>query len=120
MLYTYETLPQVSVTLGPESLPAVCHNLTCSFSYTDQESELTSFTYTASTRLLTVTGTNFMTNIDKYQRVEYAKSSCTIDVESMKGAGFECTLDKTPTCGDYKPIVTTIYGNIKVKDTVAD
>jgi uncharacterized protein YfaP (DUF2135 family) len=79
---------------------------------------LTGFTYAASTRLLTVSGTGFMTNHERYQKVMFAQSTCTIDTDSMKGAGFECTLDRTPTCGTYTPTVTTIYGNVKHSSAV--
>lgn len=50
MLRTYETKPQVLVTVG--DYPAVCHNLTCHFNYTVPEGEVTGFTYTESSKLL--------------------------------------------------------------------
>lgn len=43
MLRTYETEPQLIVSVG--NLPAVCHNLTCDFTYTLPEGEVTSFTF---------------------------------------------------------------------------
>lgn len=56
MLRTYETEPQVLVTVG--DFPAVCHNLTCNYNYTVPVGEVTAYTYTALTKTLVLTGTS--------------------------------------------------------------
>jgi hypothetical protein len=43
MLKTYETEPQVLVQIG--DLPAVCHNLTCDYTYVEAVGEITAFTF---------------------------------------------------------------------------
>jgi hypothetical protein len=58
MLKTFETKPQVMMTIN--KLPAVCHNLTCDFTYIQTAGEVTAFTYTEATRVLQLTGTNFV------------------------------------------------------------
>lgn len=55
MLKTYETEPQVMVSVG--DFPAVCHNLTCNYNYTVPVGEVTAYTYTALTKTLVLTGT---------------------------------------------------------------
>ena len=52
MLRTYETKPQLLVTV--DGVPAVCHNLTCDFAYINPDSEMVGFTYDETTRVLDV------------------------------------------------------------------
>lgn len=50
MLRTYETKPQVLVTVG--EYPAVCHSMNCDYNYVIPQGEVTSFIYEPTTRLL--------------------------------------------------------------------
>ena len=103
MLKTYETKPQVIVNV--EGLPAVCHNVTCDFTYLADVGEITSFT--AVGQKITVTGTNLPTDPAEIQSMSYALSGCTLDPETMTGTKLECELVKEATCGDWTPTVTT-------------
>lgn len=51
-LRTYEEKPQVIVSVGEQ--PAVCHNMTCDFTYTKPVGEITSSTYDQATRKLII------------------------------------------------------------------
>jgi hypothetical protein len=55
-LKTYEEKPQLIVKVGGE--PAVCHNMTCDFTYTEPHGEITGVTYDKASKKLTITGTN--------------------------------------------------------------
>jgi hypothetical protein len=60
MLKTFETKPQLIVNVGDNGqFPAVCHNMTCDFSYIVPVGEITDFTFTAATKTLQLTGTKF-------------------------------------------------------------
>jgi len=61
MLRTYETEPQLIVTVG--GTPAVCHNMTCDVTYIDTEGEITGSSFNSETGTLTITGTNLPTSI---------------------------------------------------------
>lgn len=52
MLKTFETKPQLIVEV--DGLPAVCHNLTCDFTYIKNVGEVTSFTFTETTKELVI------------------------------------------------------------------
>jgi len=52
MLKTFETKPQLIVEV--QGLPAVCHNLTCDFSYIENVGEVTSFQFTEETKKLVI------------------------------------------------------------------
>jgi len=80
-LKTYETKPQLIVEV--DGLPAVCHNLTCDFTYTESVGEVTAFTFDTTSKLLTVTGTNLPTSIDKIRQINYAMSPCTIQTSTL-------------------------------------
>lgn len=54
MLRTVETKPQVIMTI--DGLPAVCHNLTCDFTYVEPKGEVTGFNYINTTRELQIFG----------------------------------------------------------------
>ena len=66
MLRTYETEPQLIVTVN--NLPAVCHNMTCDFTYVAPVGEVTSFTFDQSTSKLVLTGTELPSVIDDIDR----------------------------------------------------
>ena len=55
MLKTFEEKPQIVVEV--DGLPAVCHNLTCDFTYIEAVGEIASFTYDEGTNELVVVGT---------------------------------------------------------------
>jgi hypothetical protein len=92
MLRTYETEPQLIVTVGNQ--PAVCHNLTCDFTYILPVGEITAFTYTESTKKLVITGTNLPSVISNISSVEFALAYCTIDESTLSDTNVECTLNK--------------------------
>ena len=52
MLRTYETQPQLIVSVG--DLPAVCHNLTCDFTYIEAEGQVTDFSFDESSMKLII------------------------------------------------------------------
>ena len=114
MLKTFEEKPQMIVNVGTE--PAVCHAVDCGFVHIAAAGEITSFTYDAASSTLTITGTDLPTNTNLVQSIEYAKSNCTItnaDASGvLPGTSVVCTLDRTPTCGSYKPLLTTFKGNV--------
>lgn len=70
MLKTYETEPQLIVTVDGQ--PVVCHNLTCDVTYIDPVGEITGSTYTESSGLVTITGTNLPTSLSDYQDINFA------------------------------------------------
>lgn len=117
MIKTYETKPQVIVNVN--NLPAVCHNLTCDFTYIATPSEITSFTYTAISKKLVITGTKFPALATDVQSISFAMTACTLNTAVHSVTNIECTLDKNPTAGSHWPDVTTSFGKIPVKSTVA-
>jgi hypothetical protein len=64
MLKTYETEPQLIVTVG--GTPAVCHNMTCDVTYISAVGEITGSTFNSANNKLTITGTGMPTNISDY------------------------------------------------------
>jgi hypothetical protein len=98
----------------------VCHNLTCDFTYILAEGEITAFTYTAATKLLVITGTNLPSIISNISSVEYALAYCTVDEATLTATNVECTLNQEPTCGDYKPILTSLLGIMQYDADVTD
>jgi hypothetical protein len=116
MLRTYETEPQLIVTVGEN--PAVCHNLTCDFTYILPEGEITAFTYTEETKLLVITGIDLPSVIYNISSIEFALAYCTVDESTLSDTNVECTLNKEPTCGDHKPILTSYLGVIPNGDSV--
>jgi hypothetical protein len=54
MLKTFDTVPQIVATIN--DLPAVCHNITCGYTYLDPVGEVTAFTFTAETNELVLEG----------------------------------------------------------------
>lgn len=61
-LRTYEKKPQLIVNVGDQ--PAVCHNMTCDFTYLTPVGEITSATYDQASKKLVIQGTNLPTNTD--------------------------------------------------------
>lgn len=110
MLKTYETEPQVIVSV--DGLPAVCHNLTCNFTYVDAAGSVTGFTYDTTTRRLALAGTDFPTNVSDIRSIEFAKTSCVLDSATLTATALECTLQGEPTCGSHEPILTSMLGVI--------
>ena len=90
MLRTFETEPQLIVSVG--NLPAVCHNLTCDFSYIVPDGEVSAFTFDETTKKLVITGTNLPSAISDIDKVEFALSDCTIDEATLSATNLECTL----------------------------
>jgi hypothetical protein len=47
-----------------------------------------------------------------------AQSSCTIqatdEAGTLSGTEVVCSLDREPVCGDWKPKLTTFFGNVAV------
>ena len=116
-LRTYETEPQVIVTVNDE--PVVCHNLTCGFKYIMPEGEVTSFTFDESTKKVVLTGTNLPLGLENITSVEFALSYCTVDESTLSDTNIECTLNQDPTCGDWTPILTAALGVIPNADAMA-
>ena len=110
MLRTFESEPQLIVTV--DNLPAVCHNLTCDFTYVLPVGEVTAFTFDQSTSKLVLTGTDMPSLIADIDKVEFALSPCLIDESTLSTTNLECTLVKEPTCGDHLPILTSNLGVI--------
>ena len=116
-LRTYETEPQVIVTVNEE--PAVCHNLTCGFKYIEPTGEISSFTFDESTKKLVITGVDLPSVIEDITSVEYALSYCTVDASTVSATNIECTLNQDPTCGDWTPILTSGLGVIPNSESIA-
>ena len=113
LLRTVEDKPQLIVEV--DGLPAVCHGLACDFSFVEAVGVITSFTFTEATSLLTVVGTNLTTNMTEIQNLTFAHAACVIDEATLTATGFQCTLDRAPTCGSYAPELITIHGKIPVE-----
>lgn len=112
MVKTFETLPQMIVNV--EGLPAVCHNRTCDFTYTENVGDLTSFTFAADTQLITITGTDLPTDIANIQQVNFALAPCVIAADFvLSGTSIQCTLSRNPTCGDWIPNIVTTTGTVQ-------
>ena len=117
-LRTYETKPQVIVTVGDD--PAVCHNRTCDFNYIEPVGEVTDFTFDESTKKLVITGVALPSVMGDLVSVEYALSFCSVDESTLTNTTIECTLNKDPTCGDWSPVVTSSLGLIPNNVDLAD
>jgi len=122
MLETFEQKPQLLVEIETieanrvRNMPAVCHSMDCGFTHIPAVGEITSFTYDASTKVVTVTGTNLPDNLNKTQSMSFAASACIPSSEAEDGAldgtTISCTLARNPTCGTWKPDLTTFLGNV--------
>jgi hypothetical protein len=69
---TYETKPQMIVSVNDQ--PAVCHNLTCDYTYSTPTGAVDSFTFAASSNLLTISGTNLPATLADIQAIHFAKA----------------------------------------------
>lgn len=76
MLRTYETKPQIVVSVNGE--PAVCHNMTCDYTYVEPVGEVTSFTWTDAQNELTIVGSDLPTNASGIRGIMFAKSPCSV------------------------------------------
>lgn len=129
MLETYEEKPQFLVEVETmednrvRNMPAVCHSRKCDFTHIPAVGEITSFTFDASSKLVTVTGTNLPDNLSKIQSMRFAASACTASSEAEDGAldgtTVSCTLARNPTCGTWKPDLTTFFGNVPFAEGLA-
>lgn len=117
MLKTYEKEPQLIVKVG--DLPAVCHNLTCDFSYIQPEGSVTAFTYAEDTKKVTITGVDLPSVIANISSIDFALSSCTVDEATITNTSVECTLTQDPTCGTFKPIYKSVFGIIPNTEEMA-
>lgn len=114
---TFEEKPQLIVTVN--DVPAVCHNLTCDFTYIEPPvSMIDSFTYDLSTRVLVLTGTELPNVAANISHVYFAYTHCTIDWTTVDDSTLTCTLDDNPTCGNHIPILTSRLGVIPVNEAV--
>lgn len=114
MIKTYETTPQVIVTV--DGLPAACHNMTCGFTYTKTTTLIKGITYDGSSKKLSLTGYGFPSKASDMQKIEYAKTPCKIDPSKQSETTMECTLTKEPTCGKHLPFAMSRYGQIPIKE----
>jgi hypothetical protein len=117
MLKTFETKPQLIVTVN--NLPAVCHNLTCDYTYIEPTGEISSFTYDEATKVLTVEGSAFPANLTDIASLEFALTECPIDNATYTETHIECTLVSDPTVGSWKPILMSNMGLIPNADSAA-
>ena len=110
MLKTFETKPQLIVNVGENGeFPALCHNMTCDFSYITPVGEITDFTWTAGTKELVLVGTSFPAQAD-ITSIEFAQSTCTIS--AISATSITCTLDHQETCGIWQPKLNARLGLI--------
>mmetsp|Transcript_20898 Transcript_20898/g.32328 ORF Transcript_20898/g.32328 Transcript_20898/m.32328 type:complete len:98 (-) Transcript_20898:3865-4158(-) len=70
MLRTLETTPQLSVEV--DGYPAACKSLNCNFTYTEPTSEVSSFTYTPSTKKLEISGNSLPTSVNNIDKIIFA------------------------------------------------
>jgi hypothetical protein len=116
MLKTFESKPQLLVTVN--DLPAVCHNLTCDYTYVEPAGAISSFTYDAASKLLSITGSAFPANITQIASVEFALTNCIINNATYSETNIDCTLVSDPTVGSWKPILVSSMGLIPNADSV--
>jgi len=101
-----------------DGLPAVCHNLTCDYTYTQPQGQVSSFTFDASTKKLVLTGTDLPDSVDKVRHVKFSLATCVVDPATMSSTNIECTLQKEPTCGDFVPTLTSVLGVVPNSETL--
>jgi hypothetical protein len=99
-------------------VPAVCHNLTCNFTYTEPVGEVTGYAYNHGTKRLTLEGTDLPNVTANISSVYFALTHCTIDESTLSNTTLECVLDEDPTCGDHLPILTSTLGVIPNSDSL--
>jgi len=106
-LKTYETKPQVLMTVG--DLPAACSNMNCDYTYVEDVGDITSFNYNTGTRTLTITGTSLPAQ-DTIEEITFARSPCVISASS--DTSITCVTDSSNTvqAGTHEPVVRTSMG----------
>jgi len=97
MLKTFESKPQVLVEIG--GLPAVCHNLTCDYTFTEAKGLVTAFTFDLTSKALKLTGTDLPVNLTEITSIDFAHTSCTINKATLTATNIDCILDRAPVCG---------------------
>jgi hypothetical protein len=112
MTQTFEMMPQIIMTVG--GMPAVCHNLACSFEYVVPAAIITAFTHDSATFKIVITGTDLPTDIAEIASIKFAQTTCTVDASTLSATNIECTLASVGTCGSYSPIVMSTMGLIPV------
>jgi hypothetical protein len=118
MLRTNVKKTQLRVTVN--GTEAVCKNLNCDYIYTPPVGEITSFSFDATNNQVTING-NLSSIIDAttdIRSIEFAKSPCKLDEGSVTNNSLTCTLERTKTCGNHLPILTTKMGIIPVLDSL--
>jgi hypothetical protein len=80
-LRTFEEKPQLIVTVN--DVPAVCHNLTCDFNYTEPVGEISNFLFNHNTNVLTLEGESLPNITDDIQSIKFAHTNCVIDESTL-------------------------------------
>ena len=93
-----------------DNVPAVCHNLTCDFTYTEPVGEVTGYGYNHVTKRLTLEGASLPNVTSNISSVFFAHTHCTVDESTLTNTTLECVMDEDPTCGDHLPILTSTLG----------
>jgi hypothetical protein len=93
--------------------PAVCHNLTCDYTYTIPTGSIDSFTFSDTSNVLTIVGTNLPTALTDLQAIHFAKTKCVLDsTASLSATSITCTLEAATTCGSHAPDLVSKLGRI--------
>jgi hypothetical protein len=82
-------------------MPAVCHNLTCDFTYVEAVGQVSSFTFDKTSLKLQLTGEKLPSSLSQISNVNFAKSLCKVDNATLSATNIECTLVNAPTCGSF-------------------
>jgi hypothetical protein len=93
--------------------------MTCDFAYVDPVGSISSFSYNTATKKLTIVGTDLPTSVADIASIEFAKTNCVVDSSTVSATGVSCTLETTPTCGQFTPIFSHVLGLIPVASGVA-
>ena len=91
-------------------VPAVCHNLTCDFSYIEPVGQVIGHAYNHVSKKLKLEGESLPNMTANISSVYFAHTHCTIDESTLSDTYLECTLDEEPTCGYHLPILTSNLG----------
>jgi hypothetical protein len=84
------------------------------------EGNITSFIYDEGTMKLQMVGLNLPSVVENITKIEFALATCTLDESTQSDVLVECTLDKAPTCGDFKPVLISSIGIMPVLPEVAN
>ena len=99
--------------MSVDGKPAVCHSMRCDYNYIDPVGLITAFSYVDGTKTLSVVGTD-LPDIADISNVEFAKSLCVIDQNSLTPTGFDCILSQEATCGTFSTILRSKFGLVPV------